>query len=70
METFPPEEQGLAMSVWGLGLLTSPMVGPTLGGWITYNWTWRWIFYINLPIGDLCSNHGDAFRLRPGAYYT
>ena len=51
METFPPQEQGLAMSVWGMGLLTSPMLGPTLGGWITYNWNWRWNFYINLPIG-------------------
>ena len=51
METFPPEEQGLAMSVWGMGLLTSAMLGPTLGGWITYNWNWRWNFYINLPIG-------------------
>src|SRR5580700_3961448 len=51
METFPPEEQGLAMSVWGMGLLTSPMLGPTLGGWITYTWNWRWNFYINLPIG-------------------
>ena len=51
METFPPEEQGLAMSVWGMGMLTSPLLGPTLGGWITYNWTWRWCFYINLPLG-------------------
>lgn len=51
METFPPEEQGLAMSVWGMGMLTSPMIGPTLGGWITDNWNWRWNFYINLPIG-------------------
>src|ERR1700726_702745 len=51
METFPPEEQGLAMSVWGMGMLTSPMLGPTLGGWITDNWNWRWNFYINLPIG-------------------
>jgi DHA2 family multidrug resistance protein len=51
METFAPEEQGLAMSVWGMGLLTSPVLGPTLGGWITYNWTWRWNFYINLPLG-------------------
>src|ERR1700737_474400 len=55
METFPPEEQGLAMSVWGMGLLTSPMLGPTLGGWITYNWSWRWNFYINLPIGILAA---------------
>jgi DHA2 family multidrug resistance protein len=55
METFPPEEQGLAMSVWGMGLLTSPMLGPTLGGWITYNWSWRWNFYINLPIGIFAS---------------
>jgi len=51
METFPPEEHGLAMSVWGMGMLTSPLLGPTLGGWITYNWSWRWNFYVNLPIG-------------------
>jgi DHA2 family multidrug resistance protein len=55
METFPPEEQGLAMAVWGMGMLTSPMVGPTLGGWITDNWNWRWNFYINLPIGTLAA---------------
>src|SRR5689334_25050885 len=40
METFPPQERGLAMSIWGIGLLTSPMLGPTVGGWITYNWNW------------------------------
>jgi MFS transporter, DHA2 family, multidrug resistance protein len=51
METFPPQERGLAMSIWGIGLLTSPMLGPTVGGWITYHWNWRWNFYINLPIG-------------------
>ena len=51
METFPPEEQGLAMSVWGMGMLTSPLLGPTVGGWITYNWTWRWNFYVNVPFG-------------------
>jgi len=55
METFPPEEQGLAMSVWGMGMLTSPMIGPTLGGWITDNWNWRWNFYINLPIGIIAA---------------
>jgi MFS transporter, DHA2 family, multidrug resistance protein len=51
METFPPEEQQLAMAVWGMGLMVAPILGPTLGGWITDNWSWRWNFYINLPIG-------------------
>jgi DHA2 family multidrug resistance protein len=51
METFPPAEQGLAMATWGIGLMAAPVLGPTLGGWITDNWNWRWNFYINLPIG-------------------
>src|SRR5579863_1829980 len=51
METFPPEEQQLAMAVWGMGLMVAPIAGPTLGGWITDNWSWRWNFYINVPIG-------------------
>ena len=61
METFPPEEQGMAMSVWGMGLLTSPMLGPTLGGWITYTWSWRWNFYINVPIGAIAFVMVSAF---------
>ena len=51
METFPPAEQQLAMAMWGVGLMVAPIMGPTLGGWITDNWNWRWNFYINLPIG-------------------
>src|SRR5579863_6392744 len=51
METFPPNEQTLAMAVWGLGLMVAPLVGPTVGGYITDNWNWRWNFYINVPIG-------------------
>jgi len=51
METFPLEEQELAMALWGVGLMVAPVVGPTLGGWITDNWSWRWNFYINVPIG-------------------
>ncbi|MGH7988143.1 MAG: DHA2 family efflux MFS transporter permease subunit [Candidatus Binataceae bacterium] len=51
METFPPSEQQLAMAVWGLGLMVAPIMGPTLGGWITDNLSWRWNFYINVPIG-------------------
>ncbi len=55
METFPPAEQGVAMAVWGMGLMLAPMLGPTLGGWITDNWSWRWNFYINLPTGILAT---------------
>jgi DHA2 family multidrug resistance protein len=51
METFPPQEQAVAMSVWGLGMMLGPVMGPMLGGWITDNYSWRWIFYINVPIG-------------------
>jgi DHA2 family multidrug resistance protein len=51
METFPPNEQQLAMATWGMGLMVAPIMGPTLGGWITDNWNWRWNFFINLPIG-------------------
>ena len=55
METFPQEEQGLAMAMWGVGLMTAPLLGPTLGGWITDNWNWRWNFYINVPMGILAA---------------
>jgi len=51
METFAPEEQQMAMAMWGVGLMIAPILGPTLGGWITDNWNWRWNFYINIPIG-------------------
>jgi MFS transporter, DHA2 family, multidrug resistance protein len=53
LESFPPEKRGAAMAVYGMGVVVAPIVGPTLGGWITDNYTWRWIFYINLPIGLL-----------------
>ena len=51
METFPPEEQAMAMAMWGVGLMAAPIMGPTLGGWITDNWSWRWNFFINIPVG-------------------
>ena len=53
LESFPPEKRGAAMAVYGMGVVVAPIVGPTLGGFITDNYTWRWIFYINLPIGIL-----------------
>jgi DHA2 family multidrug resistance protein len=53
LETFPPKKHGTAMAAFGLGIIIAPIMGPTLGGWITDNYTWRWIFYINLPVGIL-----------------
>ena len=53
LESFPPAERGLAMAVFGMGVVIAPIMGPLVGGWITDNWTWRWIFYINLPVGIL-----------------
>jgi MFS transporter, DHA2 family, multidrug resistance protein len=50
-ETFPPEEQAMAMGIYGLGVVLGPAFGPTLGGWLTDNYSWPWIFYINVPIG-------------------
>jgi DHA2 family multidrug resistance protein len=61
METFPPEEQQMAMALWGVGLMVAPILGPTVGGWITDNWSWRWNFYINLPIGLVAFAMVSAF---------
>jgi DHA2 family multidrug resistance protein len=52
-QTFPPEEQGMAMALFGLAVVVGPAIGPTLGGYIVDNYSWPWIFYINLPIGAL-----------------
>lgn len=52
-ETFPPEEQGLAQAVFGIAVVVGPVIGPTLGGYITDNLGWRWIFFINIPVGIL-----------------
>lgn len=51
MESFPPEKRGKAMAFWALGIVVAPMLGPVLGGWITDSYSWRWLFYINIPVG-------------------
>src|SRR5882724_838056 len=51
MEAFPPEKRAKAMAFWALGIVVAPMLGPVLGGWITESYSWRWLFYINIPIG-------------------
>lgn len=53
LETFPRREHGMAMALFGMGVVLAPIIGPVVGGWITDNWSWRWVFYINLPAGIL-----------------
>ena len=53
LESFPPAKRGVATAVFGLAIVVAPILGPTLGGWLTDNWSWRWTFYINLPVGIL-----------------
>lgn len=53
LESFPPVKHGKAMAAYGVGIVVAPVIGPTLGGWITDSYAWRWIFYINLPVGLL-----------------
>src|ERR1035438_1036151 len=50
-DTFPPAKRGMAFAVYGMAVVTAPAIGPTLGGWITDNFSWRWIFFINIPVG-------------------
>jgi DHA2 family multidrug resistance protein len=61
LESFPTEKRGSAMAVYGMGIVVAPIIGPTLGGWITDNYSWRWIFYINVPIGILAVLMANTF---------
>ncbi|MDE2228577.1 MAG: DHA2 family efflux MFS transporter permease subunit [Alphaproteobacteria bacterium] len=54
LDTNPREKHGQAMALWGAGIMLGPILGPTLGGWLTDTYNWRWVFYINLPVGILC----------------
>ena len=64
-EIFPLRQRGLAMAAWGMGIMMAPIFGPTLGGWISDNWSWRWIFYINVPIGIVGLIASSAFLFDP-----
>ena len=55
MESFPKEKRGTAMAIFGMGVIIAPIVGPVLGGWITDNWSWPWIFFINVPFGCIAA---------------
>ncbi len=65
LESFPPEKRGQAMAFWALGIVVAPMLGPVAGGWLTDNYSWRWVFYINVPIGVLAILLTQAFVFDP-----
>ena len=65
MESFPPSKRGLAMAVFGMGVVVAPIIGPVLGGWITDNYSWRWVFYINIPGGAAAILMCEAFLEDP-----
>ena len=54
-ESFPPEKRGMAMAFYGMGIVVAPILGPIVGGWLTDNYSWRWTFYINLPVGAVAA---------------
>src|SRR5438105_7554692 len=64
-EIFPFHQRGLAMAVWGLGFILGPILGPTVGGYLADEWSWRWIFYINLPVGILGFTLASVFLFDP-----
>jgi DHA2 family multidrug resistance protein len=65
LEAFPPRDRGKAMGFWGLGIVVAPMLGPVLGGWLTDNYSWRWVFYINIPVGILALIMTQLFIFDP-----
>src|SRR6266545_1085104 len=65
LEAFEPEERGRAMGFWGLGIVVAPIIGPVLGGWLTDNYSWRWVFYINIPVGAMAVLMTRAYVFDP-----
>ena len=53
LDIYPPAKRGSAMAIWGMGVMLGPIMGPTLGGWLTDSYSWRWVFFVNLPFGIL-----------------
>ncbi len=67
----PPEKHGSAMAVWGVGVMIGPILGPALGGWLTESWSWRWVFFINVPVGALAFyGIGRYIKAKPPARRT
>jgi DHA2 family multidrug resistance protein len=73
LDAYPRERHGQAMAIWGMGIMLGPILGPTLGGWLTEHWSWRWVYFINLPIGlvdalVISAFVRDAERKRPPGF--
>jgi DHA2 family multidrug resistance protein len=73
LDEYPREKHGSAMALWGIGVMVGPILGPTLGGWLTDHYNWRWVFYINLPVGVLTFLGLSAYMKRtlpsPGLFF-
>src|SRR5574338_1257685 len=69
LEAFAPQDRGKAMGFWALGIVVAPILGPVLGGWLTDNYSWRWVFYINVPVGVLAVIMARMFVFDP-SYIT
>src|SRR4051812_3645289 len=67
LDSYPKEKHGSAMALWGVGVMVGPILGPTLGGWLTDHYNWRWVFYINLPVGVLTFLGLSAYMKRTAA---
>ena len=65
MESFPKEKRGTAMAIFGMGVIIAPIIGPVIGGWITDNWTWPWIFFINVPLGCIAAIMSHKLLFNP-----
>jgi len=65
LEVFPPEQRGKGMALWGVGIVVAPMLGPVMGGYLTDNFSWRWVFYINIPIGIIALIMAQLFVFDP-----
>ena len=65
MESFPKERRGTAMALFGMGVIIAPIVGPVIGGWITDNWTWPWVFFINVPLGCIAAYMAKNLLFNP-----
>jgi len=65
LEASPPQDRGKAMAFWGLGIVVAPILGPVLGGWITDSYSWRWVFYINIPVGIVSLTMTKLFIFDP-----